>query len=393
MPSEIREKPPPTPHPDQPRKPGSRRESGPTPRKDPEPLEEYDSDSGMYDSCVDDLNLMLSQPISEPDPALASASRDTPLPAFLQIQKDQPGTSEVFEAVRSRSGDTKVPRAGWASRLISRFTRGSTSRRPPRASTTSTLARSHSAGEGLRIDSGSDADDDESSADLPRGMWLSLLLLSYASAVTLGLGWMLWTGRGLQHSEPPAADSPHIGDERASKATETSAREVLPPIPAENLVVLAETIRIGDVEITPLGVTLSPVELVRSIDPADYRHEDSNSLVVRFKLTNLSKEHAFAPLARDLLRDQAAPRDRSFVAEPDGGKIGLFPLAVESEWLILGQEFPILKPGENAETLVASAIVKEDRLPNELTWHIRLRTGPYRTDILGIRFTRSELSR
>jgi hypothetical protein len=35
--------------------------------------------------------------------------------------------------------------------------------------------------------------------------------------------------------------------------------------------------------------------------------------------------------------------------------------------------------------------VTEDRLQGELTWRIRLRVGPYRTDLLGVRFSKSDL--
>ena len=56
---------------------------------------------------------------------------------------------------------------------------------------------------------------------------------------------------------------------------------------------------------------------------------------------------------RSLIRDSASVHDRSFVALPDGRKIDFYPLAVESEWVILGQEFPVLKPGESVDTLVA----------------------------------------
>ena len=165
----------------------------------------------------------------------------------------------------------------------------------------------------------------------------------------------------------------------------------LPPIPAENVAYIEQTVRIGDVEITPLSVTLAPVELVRTIEPAEYRVEELNSLVLRFKLKNLSKEQPCRPLARNLIRDAAATLDRSFVETQDGAKIALYPLAVESEWLIAGQEFSVLEPGESVATLVASEPVTEDRLRDEMTWHIRLRTGPYQTDVLGVRFKKSEL--
>ena len=40
----------------------------------------------------------------------------------------------------------------------------------------------------------------------------------------------------------------------------------------------------------------------------------------------------------------------------------------------------MLEPGESVETLVASEPVTEDRLTGEMTWRVRLRIGPYRTD-------------
>ena len=170
-------------------------------------------------------------------------------------------------------------------------------------------------------------------------------------------------------------------------------REDLPAIPVENLTSVGKSIRIGDVEITPLAIQLAPVDLVHRIDSGEFRHEETNSLVLRFRLTNVSNFETLNPLARSLVRDQVSTLDRSFVmTTPDGANIGLYPLAVESEWLILGQEFPALKPGESAESLVASEPVTEDRLSEVMTWRIRLRTGTYRTDIIAVRFTKSELS-
>ena len=164
-------------------------------------------------------------------------------------------------------------------------------------------------------------------------------------------------------------------DPRAAKSLDSTAKVELPPIPRENLASIGQTIRIGDLEITPLSVSFARAELERKIEPADYRLEDLSSLVLRFKLTNVSGDHAFRPLARSLIRDAASALDRSFVSTQDGTRIELYPLAIESEWLIVGQEFPQLKPGESAETLVTSEPVTEDRLRDEMTWRIRLRTG------------------
>ena len=68
MSSEIREKPLPTPHPDQARTPpsGGERKGGTEPLESPE----VDLDEMVFDSCVDDLDLQLSGPDFHPDPAL-----------------------------------------------------------------------------------------------------------------------------------------------------------------------------------------------------------------------------------------------------------------------------------------------------------------------------------
>ena len=50
------------------------------------------------------------------------------------------------------------------------------------------------------------------------------------------------------------------------------------------------------------------------------------------------------------------------------------------------------KPGESVETLIASEPGAADRLTDEMTWRVRFRIGPYRTDVLGVRFTRSDVT-
>jgi hypothetical protein len=381
MPSEVREKPLPTPHPDHVRSPEPSGEGQRASPEGHEKTEETDFDESYYDSCPDELDLMLTERISEPDPALASiepfgasdrsGGADVAIPSFLEGNKDQPGTSEVFEAVRSGSGEIEPERARWGARIFARLAsaRATSRLRVPRTA----------------------EDDGTDSAVL--GTWMSLFLLSYASAVTIVLAWMLWSGRSFHPAGPTESGGTRRAVDQGTKSTDPNPREELPAIPAENLTSVGKTIRIGEVEITPLAIQLAPVDLVHRIDAAEFHHEEANSLVLRFRMTNLSNAHSLRPLNRSLVRDDVSSVDRSFVASPDGPNIGLYSLAVESEWLIFGQEFPVLKPGESAETLVASEPVKEDRLPWSMTWRVRLRIGPYRTDMLGVSFTRSELSR
>ena len=104
-----------------------------------------------------------------------------------------PATAEIFEGVRHGSDEHSIRRSGWG-KLLSLFKGGAG---PARASSSAprrsgdAIPAPHRTGEIRRVDSGSN--DDESDGD-GRGFWMQLLLLSYSSAVTLGLGWVLWSG-------------------------------------------------------------------------------------------------------------------------------------------------------------------------------------------------------
>jgi hypothetical protein len=399
MPSEIREKPLPTPHPDQPRT-GAGPSEG-VHRRDEEMEAPREADSGeiAYDSVTDDLNRALAEPISEPDPVLKSmdpsgtkkpSSRiDLAIFSLLGKKRNQPRTSEIFGDIRPPSDEIRPRGTGWW-RSLSRLVKGPRGwfARSPRGAPEAIHAP-HLTGETHRVDAGSHYDDNGHSS---RGMWLSLLLLSYASAVTMGLAWVLLTGRTLHPVQREGQDAKRAADEPGSKSREPVSNTALPAIPAENIARIGQAIRMGDVEVTPVSVELAPVELVRTIEPADYHLDEVSSLILRLKLTNVSKEHELKPLVRSLIRDGSSPADRSFITTPDGGKIELYPLAEESEWVISGQEFRALKPGESVTTLVASKPVTEDLLRDEMTWRVRLRIGPYRTDMLGVRFRKGELS-
>ena len=197
MSSEIREKPLPTPHPDQARTPpsGGERKGGAEPEKSPE----FDLDEMVFDSCVDDLGLQLSGTDFHPDPAL-----DFNDPAAAEKALD-PATAEIFEGMRHGSGEHSIRRSGWG-KVLSLFRvsagRSRASSSGPRRSGDA-IPAPHRTGEIRRVDSGSS--DDESAGD-GRGFWMQLLLLSYSSAVTLGLAWVLWTGRAIHPAEERGRD-------------------------------------------------------------------------------------------------------------------------------------------------------------------------------------------
>ena len=321
MTREIANKPHPTPNPDGPHAAGSIRGTAGGGGEALRPMDDFAVGEPNYDSCVDDLNLILSQPVCEPDPALRSKG----------------------------SSDAMHPTTGSSS-----------------------------------------ADDHFADSRL---YWALIGLMCYSSAVTLALTWVLWTGRGFRPAEAPGATADQPAGESLPKVIESRPVTELAPLPAGNVARLGETVRIGDLEVTPVEVVVTQVELARSIEPHDWRREDADSVVLRLRLTNLSQDQSFAPLERAFVREQSSPLDRSSIATNRGKLIGLFPLAIDSEWSIAGQEFPVLKPGESTETLIASELGAVDQLTSDMTWRVRLRIGPYKTDMIGVRFHKDDVNR
>lgn len=235
---------------------------------------------------------------------------------------------------------------------------------------------------------------DEEDESEPRGIALSTLLLaSYASAVTLGLIWVLWTGRRFRDPvdvEPvPSVDARPDPGRRSQ-----NARHVVPPLPiaAEHLTTLGKPVRLGEIEATPLAVTLGPVVLMRDFNKEQKKIADQNALKLRLRLKNLSSEIVLAPLDEDYLRSRPRTDPESYIETArEGSTIGLYPLALQSEWSIVGQVFKELRPGESFESLVVSTPEVVDKLTSEMTWRIRLRTNINHTDDLGVRFLRENV--
>jgi hypothetical protein len=321
MTREIANKPHPTPNPEGPHAAGSVRGTTGGSGETLQPTDEFLGDEPNYDSGVDDLDLILSQPVTEPDPALRSK-----------------GSSDVL---------------------------------PPTPQSSST---------------------DDHLADA-RLYWAMIGLMAYSSAVTLALTWVLWTGRGFHMAEAPVVNAEQPAGESPPKMVETRPLTELAPLPATNLARLGETVRIGDLEVTPIEVVVNRLDLIRSVEPHKWRREDSDSVILRLRLTNASRDQSFAPLELAFVREQSSPLDRSSITTKEGKIIGLFPLAIDSEWSIEGQEFPVLKPGDSTETLIASELGAADRLTSEMTWRVRLRIGPYKTDMIGVRFHKDDVKR
>jgi hypothetical protein len=357
--------------------------NSPTPRS---PADEADPDVPTYDSCFDDLNKSLAESVNEPDPNLDSVAAagtssaldgiDDSVTGVVSDRGRQPRTSELFQAVGPSVVDIPSTTPGRNLRLQADLAADSPDELPRVELVPDRLPAT-------------DAGIDEQPN--PPFPWTHLLLLSYSSALTLALIWAVWHGWLQRPHVSQSTDSSSSEVEAVTNVPGTKPPVPTPPIPPQNLVKLGETIRIGELEVTPLSVIITPLTLVRSIEPSTERPSEGSSLVLRLRLANVSQDQNFPPLERGMLRAPNSPLDRSYIETPKGRTISLYPLAADSEWSILGQDFPEIKPRESVETIVASEPVSEIQSKGEMTWRVRLRIGSYRTDMLGVRFTKDDV--
>ncbi len=344
-------------------------------------------DMPVYDSVLDDLNRVLSESMESPEPD-----------PNLEPSGDQPTGAPDPEMGVPTHRPVKVPRTSEIFRsVVGQPVEAGTSTLPTAPVQTDTDRvefglRPESAPLGIQPTT-SDSADDERPGDTPIP-WGQIALLSYASALTFALIWLIGTGRILRPNPPSprpiAARSP--APEPLHPPSDPVDSTPSPPIPPENLTQLGRSLRIGEIEVTPLEIEAGPVALIHAIHPGTSRRED-DCLILRLRLANRSADRTFSPLDRNFVRDRDLRMFDPYIAAAGGQSIRLFPLAIESEWRIRGQIFPELKPGETAETLVVAEPGSAEQMAGEMTWRIRVRTGVYRSDMIGVEFNQDQVQR
>jgi hypothetical protein len=222
--------------------------------------------------------------------------------------------------------------------------------------------------------------------------WRLVLLGSYASAVTLACLWLLWQGRTRNDAggrDGIAADSRF---ERGLRADRSRVLPPLAPLPDDHVTTLGKPLRIGQLEFTPLEMTTGAVLLVRKGLDADGEQRDGGqgALILRVRLHNLSSDQVFAPLDEAFLRTRDREAPDSLIETGARTRLALYPLAVESELSIVGQEFRELRPGESFETTVVSEKDADENATGDLMWRLRVRTSAARTDVVGVRVAGSK---
>lgn len=231
-----------------------------------------------------------------------------------------------------------------------------------------------------------------------------VLLLSYASAVTLFLAYLLYVVR---FGEPHPLESlpdvvPNYRETLPDVEPVTDKNgKVLPQIVAEDAEMpvghtlrLGETQRFGNVRVTPLKVTREMLEFVHySGDEQQTRPAAGPVLKLWLKFENASEDQTFAPLDRELLylrgptqRDRYGMHANNFVAavdekRPDGDLVLVYDLVLTDVWdpkdQSLGSEGTahLLKPGEEMVTYIPTEPQGIDALDGELVWRVHFRKG------------------
>ena len=181
--------------------------------------------------------------------------------------------------------------------------------------------------------------------------WSMVLVTSYASALTIALWWLVSTGRVQWGPRYPRTE--------AREGAVQTAR--LPEILLEHRTTLGKSLRVGDLEITPLSVRTDDVWLrnVTSSEPA-FRKGGMDSLWLRLRIRNLSTADSFVPLEVNFVRDPDRGQGDS-VVEAETELLPMFPLALSSEWDIDGEDFPHLFLKQCSKERFGLVLAAEDK--------------------------------
>ncbi|CAN5913140.1 hypothetical protein BH23PLA1_BH23PLA1_13390 [soil metagenome] len=224
--------------------------------------------------------------------------------------------------------------------------------------------------------------------------WPIALLSSYASVMTLICLWMWWDGRSADFDrDTPDLWAVEEGPDPGVRSNRSIKVEPVPEIPDELRVGLDRSIQVDSLEITPLEVRLGQVILdrLRVDGRSESKPVESNVLRLRVQLRNISTDTIFAPLDEAFVRDPDQRHPDTFLEDSEGRRVYTYELPIHSEWAIRGQEFRELRPGEVMEGLIVSSSKSLDALTSPLTWRLRLRTAPDRTEFLGITFLEDDI--
>ena len=163
-------------------------------------------------------------------------------------------------------------------------------------------------------------------------------------------------------------------------------------MPAGHTLVLHETQRFGNIEVTPVKVTKGELQFVHYADKSRTRSPDGPVLKLWLKFKNVSKDQTIAPLDGELLfyrtYDSKYVKDRKIGAwannfvcragdkSENGDLILTYDHLTTGDYDIKGQHLETkLKPGEEATIFIPSETENLNQLTGDLIWRVHFRKG------------------
>jgi hypothetical protein len=211
-----------------------------------------------------------------------------------------------------------------------------------------------------------------------------ILLISYASAVTLALLYLVLFG-GPTWRPHQLESLPDVAPEPPNQLTFIPPHQSLPP---GHVLRLGESRRFGNIEVEPVRVTWEPVEFTH-YSGATRTQPPPTAPVLKLwlRFTNRSTDQQIAPLDAPLLF--------KFVANPQGGleysnqylyprrgkvqpedRVAIFRHSIHADWDLAGQNLGReLAPGESVEIFIPSADDGTADLQAPVAWRVQLRKG------------------
>ena len=220
--------------------------------------------------------------------------------------------------------------------------------------------------------------------------WRSVLVTSYASAVTLALIWTLLQTRGSRPSvvtPPPVAVAEKFSD-KGELGTQSRKVEAIRPISGDHLLKLGQVRDFGSLQVEPKAISRQDLKLerVNLVGKTERRDGPKRAVVLTMRIQNRSPDLVFAPVDPAFVRGRSDNVFETLLELDDGRKIYPNPLAIASEWTVVGETFADLRPGESRDVIFATdanAPVNAERQAG--TWRIKLRTGLDTTTEFGVR--------
>ena len=232
--------------------------------------------------------------------------------------------------------------------------------------------------------------------DPPRSSWGNLLLASYASAVSLALAWTWYQHRGDRRMIPPVAPTAMVAESLPVEGRldgRSKRVEILRPIADDHLIPLGQARQFDSLRVEPIAIGRQDLTLERinMAGKTERRTGDRRTIILRLRLMNRSADQVFAPLDPAFVRGRPDGAADTLLELDDGRKVYPGSLAVDSEWVAVGENFGDLRPGESREVIFTTAAnAPPDAENRPATWRIKLRTGVGTSDVVGIRLPGKE---